>query len=82
MPKTTGKNGHNSKVSAVYAHFTARLTVMPASYSVILEQNKFGFVQFDKPKIENHLLTPESYELKKDLHANYTLQIPDALLFL
>ncbi len=26
------------------------------------EQNKFGFVQFDRPKIENHLLTPESYE--------------------
>ena len=32
------------------------------SYFRTTEQNKFGFVQFDRPKIENHLLTPESYE--------------------
>ena len=56
--------------------------ILSFSYFRTTEQNKFGFVQFDRLKIENHLLTPESYELKKDLHANHTLQIPDTLLFL
>lgn len=54
MPKITQKNKHNSSVSAVYAHFTAQLTIMPTPYSVILQ---------------------------KGLHANHTLQIPDALYF-
>ena len=67
--------------------FTSLCEKLIQAYLVFLifgqrNQNKFGFVQFDRPKIENHLLTPESYELKKDLHANHTLQIPDALLFL
>ena len=66
-------------------HVTSRNSnsgILSFSYFRTTEQNKFGFVQFDRPKIENHLLTPESYELKKNLHANHTLQIPDALLFL
>ena len=29
------------------------------------EQNSPGFVQFDNQKFGSHLLTPESYELKK-----------------
>ena len=40
--------------------------ILSFSYFRTTEQNKFGFVQFDRPKIENHLLTPESYELKKE----------------
>ena len=36
--------------------------ILSFSYSRTTEQNKFGFVQFDRPQIENHLLTPESYE--------------------
>ena len=36
--------------------------ILSFSYFRTTEQNKFGFVQFDRPKIENHLLTPESYE--------------------
>ena len=39
--------------------------ILSFSYFRTTEQNKFGFVQFDRPKIENHLLTPESYESKK-----------------
>ena len=38
MPKITQKNRHNSSVSAVYAHFTAQLTIMPIPYSVILQK--------------------------------------------
>ena len=38
MPKIAQKNKHNSSVSAVYAHFTAQLTIMPIPYSVILQK--------------------------------------------
>lgn len=27
-----------------------------------VDNRLYAFVQFDRPKIENHLLTPESYE--------------------
>ena len=38
--------------------------ILSFSYSRTTEQNKFGFVQFDRPKIENHLLTPEPFHAK------------------
>ena len=34
--------------------------ILSFSYFRTMEQNKFGFVQFDRHKIESHLLTPES----------------------
>jgi len=40
--------------------FVTLLENLSFSYFRTTEQNKFGFVQFDRPKIENHLLTPES----------------------
>ena len=45
-----------------FCDFGRKLENLSFSYFRTTEQNKFGFVQFDRPKIENHLLTPESYE--------------------
>ena len=36
------------------------------SYFRTTEQNRHCFVQFANQKLKSHLLTPESYELKKD----------------
>ena len=39
--------------------------ILSFSYFRMTEQNSPGFVQFDNQKFGSHLLTPESYELKK-----------------
>ena len=49
--------------STIYLCFLVNeQALLSFSYFRTTEQNKFGFVQFDRPKIGNHLLTPESYE--------------------
>ena len=44
--------------------------ILSFSYFRTTEQNKFGFVQFDIPKTENHLLPPESFPYIVDKETN------------